>query len=94
MSEYFIATTKASLSKTAAAKLNEKLHNIGSDIEFVGPINIPGNFLHGWIVRPDDGRNYWPDQKARNQQAASLLIEAAEQELTHMTLQQKGQEKK
>lgn len=78
MNEHFVATTRTALSKTAATRLDRAIRKIDPAMNFVGPVNIPGNAIHGWIVRPNDGTNDYDYQRALNRQAAELLSQVTE----------------
>jgi hypothetical protein len=76
MSEHFVATTRSKLSGAASRRLDKSIKKVDPTMAFVGPVNIPGNELHGWIVRPNDGKNNYIEQKQLNKKAADLLIQA------------------
>jgi hypothetical protein len=77
MNETTIAVTRFALSDAAAKRLQSALTKLDDDMTFVGPVDIAGNELHGWIVRDNDGTSGHPDEAARG-----LLLAAVEEAKT------------
>ena len=76
--------TTSNVSPETAFKINKRIKQIDPDAEFVGPVYVPGSRLTGWIQRPDDGTNGYPEVKKRNRAMAQIACE----ELSELPSQQ------
>lgn len=77
MSEFFIASTRRTVTQAAASRIDLAVKAIDPTASFVGPLSIPGNDTTGWIERPNDGTN---DYGYRREEAKRMR-EAMEREL-------------
>jgi hypothetical protein len=71
--EHYVCLIKVKLTRKQISELNRGLRKIDKSMRFVGPVDLPGNNLKGWIYRPDDGTNDYTYQRDLNQQARVLV---------------------
>jgi len=72
---YCFFTTQKTVSEASAKRINQRIKAIDASAEFVGPVNMPGNLVRGWIERPDDGTNAQNDVRERNEAMATIARE-------------------
>jgi len=69
---HYVFTTTAKVTKAAAKRINRAIKSLDESASFVGPLKIAGNQTTGWIERPNDGTNDYPERRKMNQVLADI----------------------
>ena len=72
---YYIMATRMDFPKSTANRINKRIKEIDDTACFLGPLDIPGNDIAGWLERPNDGTNDHPDTRERNKRMAAIANE-------------------